>query len=68
MTLPWSFLSSIEVFFDFEYLVPIGIQSWRGSYSELALKFSGIDFDGIEKKVMTYSDPMVTSSHPKIDL
>ena len=42
-----------EVFFDFEYLFPIGIHSWRGSYSELALKFSGIDFDGIEKKVMT---------------
>lgn len=30
-----------EVYFDFEYLHPTGISSWRGSYSELALEFDG---------------------------
>lgn len=29
-----------KVVFDFEYLFPTGIDSWRGSYSELALEFS----------------------------
>ena len=28
------------VVFDFEYLFPIGIDSWRGSYDELALEFA----------------------------
>lgn len=27
--------------FDFEYLHPTGISSWRGSYAELALEFDG---------------------------
>lgn len=34
------------VHFDFEYLIPAGIDSWRGSYDELALSFS--DGDGAE--------------------
>lgn len=30
-----------DVVFDFEYLFPTGIDSWRGAYDELALGFSG---------------------------
>lgn len=30
-----------NVVFDFEYLKPTGISSWRGSYRELALEFDG---------------------------
>lgn len=30
-----------EVKFDFEYLRPTGLSSWRGSYDELAIEFSG---------------------------
>lgn len=30
-----------EVVFDFEYLKPTGLSSWRGSYAELALEFDG---------------------------
>lgn len=29
-----------EVLFDFEYLFPTGLSSWRGVYAELALTFS----------------------------
>lgn len=32
--------SDVPVYFDFEYLRPAGIGSWRGSYSELALSFA----------------------------
>lgn len=32
--------SEPEVVFDFEYLAPAGIGSWRGSYDELALSFA----------------------------
>lgn len=39
--------SPLEVRFDFEYLYPTGIESWRGSYNELALTFSCSDrYDG----------------------
>ena len=30
-----------DVMFDFEYLRPVCLSSWRGSYSELAIEFSG---------------------------
>jgi hypothetical protein len=30
-----------DVYFDFEYLKPTGIGSWRGIYAELALEFDG---------------------------
>ena len=30
----------LKVYFDFEYAYPAGLSSWRGSYDELALKFS----------------------------
>lgn len=36
----------VTVEFDFEYAVPTGLDSWRGSYSELAINF---DFLGYEK-------------------
>ena len=31
--------SEPEVVFDFEYACPVGIDSWRGIYSELAINF-----------------------------
>jgi len=33
-----------HVAFDFEYLFPTGIDSWRGSYDELAISFGSGDF------------------------
>lgn len=39
------------VVFDFEYLYPIGIDSWRGSYAELALSF---DSDGGEMSITAF--------------
>lgn len=30
-----------KVVFQFEYLTPTGVSSWRGSYRELALEFDG---------------------------
>jgi len=41
------------VVFDFEYLYPTGIDSWRGSYSELALSFEGEDDSMSLKKFYT---------------
>jgi len=39
--------SELLVWYDFEYLFPNKIDSWRGSYSELALNFAGhSDADG----------------------
>lgn len=38
-----------EVVFDFEYLYPTKIDSWRGSYAELALNF--VDSDSSEVKM-----------------
>ncbi len=35
----------ITVRFDFEYAIPTGLSSWRGSYNELAIEF---DFVGYE--------------------
>ena len=35
--------SEMDVVFDFEYLFPTTIDSWRGSYSELAIQFSTYD-------------------------
>lgn len=32
--------SEAEVYYDFEYLYPTRIDSWRGSYSELALNYT----------------------------
>lgn len=32
-----------EVWFDFEYLIPTGFDSYRGYYSDLAIKFAPID-------------------------
>ena len=34
--------SEPTVFFDFEYLVPTDIDSWRGSYNELALSYDSV--------------------------
>ena len=31
---------NIEVYYDFEYFHPTGVDSWRGSYSELALNIT----------------------------
>ena len=36
-----------DVVFDFEYAYPSGIDSWRGSYSELALEF-GIEHGDLQ--------------------
>jgi hypothetical protein len=41
--------------YDFEYLFPTGIDSWRGSYSEIALDFSDYDYTK-NKKPMTVSE------------
>ena len=40
-----------EVVFDFEYLHPTGIDSWRGSYCELAISF---DSDGAPMKLSEF--------------
>lgn len=32
-----------HVYFDFEYLFPTGLDSWRGSYAELAITFDWSD-------------------------
>lgn len=43
--------SEPNVVYDFEYLHPVSIGSWRGSYSELALDFSD---DNIEMKLSVF--------------
>lgn len=32
-------LEEADVYFDFEYLYPVSLCSWRGSYSELSIEF-----------------------------
>jgi len=34
-----------EVYFDFGYMQPIGLDSWRGSYDELSLEYSEDETD-----------------------
>ena len=41
------------VCFDFEYARPVGIDSWRGIYAELALKF---EFSGEEMPLSCFID------------
>lgn len=40
--------------YDFEYLFPTSIDSWRGSYAELALDFTG--YDNSNKRPMKVPD------------
>lgn len=42
-----------EVKFDFEYLHPNGLSSWRGSYSELAINFSSDGKNSTLKEFIT---------------
>lgn len=44
------------VVYDFEYLFPTRIDSWRGVYAELALNFVDNDRGGSNEKEMTVSE------------
>lgn len=39
-----------NIVFDFEYAIPTGLESWRGSYNELALTFDFKGYDHFYKK------------------
>jgi len=54
-------LGEATVYFDFEYLFPDKIDSWRGSYSELALNFTSSD-DGDAPLPVTNFHIMVKNS------
>lgn len=41
------------VYFDFEYLFPTGLDSWRGSYAELAIEFDWADRSDNDKQPPT---------------
>jgi len=42
--------------YDFEYLFPTSIDSWRGIYAELALNFVDSDVEGTKAKPMKVSE------------
>ncbi len=52
-----------NVCFDFEYAVPTGVSSWRGSYDELALTF---DFTGYEHFSKDKPEPMTLTAFLKL--
>jgi hypothetical protein len=45
-----------EVYYDFEYLYPTELDSWRGIYAELALNFTARKFPNNKQEPLTVSE------------